>query len=214
KFSNYEARWCCTMRGGEFFARMVESIYFIEGEKIVFPFYFDNTAKFQFEDQAIVLRQKTGYPYEGTVNIEVIQSSISNPITLQFFSPSWIKNPRVLFNDSTVPFLEKNNFIELQLDLKEGDRIDLNFDLVFQIQNTINHNSIKDYFSFRHGPLILGTDRENEIEIVSNAKFSSSGRGHYQLNNSDITLSPIHDVRNIAEQNIHTYRKQILFKNR
>ncbi|HEX9974666.1 MAG TPA: beta-L-arabinofuranosidase domain-containing protein, partial [bacterium] len=38
KFSNYEAHWCCTMRGGEFFARIIESIYFIEGEKIVFPF--------------------------------------------------------------------------------------------------------------------------------------------------------------------------------
>ncbi|MCU0642871.1 MAG: glycoside hydrolase family 127 protein [bacterium] len=213
-FSNYEAHWCCTMRGGEFFARMIESIYFIAEEKIVLPFYFDNTAKFQFGDQAFVLRQKTGYPIEGKVEIEVMQSSGSRPMTLQFFNPSWIKNPHILFNDSTIPFIEKNNFIELQLDLKEGDRIDLSFDLVFQIQNTINHNSIKDYFSFRHGPLILGSDQKNEIEIVSKAKIHSLERAHYRSNNNDIILAPILDVRDIAEKDIHAYRKQILFKSR
>lgn len=213
KFSNYEAHWCCTMRGGEFFARMVESIYFIEGKKIIFPFYFDNTAKFQFGNQNIVLQQKTGYPIEGTVTIEVIQSSMTKPMTLQFFNPSWLMHPRVMFNGNAVSFLEKNNFIDLQLNLKEGDRIELSFGLAFQVQKTMNHNSIKNYFSFRHGPLILGSDQASEIEIVNAAKPDSSGGAHYRFDNSDITLSPIVDVRNISEKNIHTYQKQVLFKN-
>jgi len=193
---------------------MIESIYFIAEEKVVLPFYFDNTAKFQFGDQAVFLRQKTGYPYEGMISIEVIQCSITKSMMLQFFNPSWIKNPHIFFNGNAVPFVEKNAFIELQLDLKEGDRIDLNFDLVFQIQNTMNHNNIKDYFSFRHGPLVLGADRDNEIEIVSKAKIPSLGRAHYRSNNNDIILSPILDVRDIAEKDIHAYQKQILFKNR
>lgn len=214
RFLNYEAHWCCTMRGGEFFARMIESIYFAAGEKIVVPFYFDTTATFRLGDESLVLKQTTGYPIEGKVNIDVIQSSVSKPITLQFFQPSWLQQPQLLCNGRAIPFLVKNNFIDVQMRLNEGDRLSLHFDLLFQSQNTMNHNSIKNYVSFRHGPLILGTHRNSEIQTIGIEKIIPIGDAHYGFDTSDASLAPIMDVRNISENAMHTYQDQILFKNK
>ena len=57
-----EARFCCTMRGAEGFARAIQFGYMIDGDTIVVPFYAESTATLRLADGICVIGQTTGYP--------------------------------------------------------------------------------------------------------------------------------------------------------
>lgn len=211
-FSNYEAHWCCTMRGGEFFARAIESIYFTDDDTIYLPFYFDNEATIELSSGAIKLKQATKYPYEGNVKLEILESSLQSPVQLKLFLPSWVSNASLSINDQDAVFSTSKGFAEIAGIFKPGDMLEFTGDLLFQAQDIINKNNIRNYHSFRHGPLILGCDFSQEIEIHRESKFTQADAGSCHVDGTDIVLSPICDVRHVAEQAFGSYKKQILFR--
>ena len=212
-FSNYESHWCCTMRGGEFFARAIESIYFMDETTVYLPFYFDNDAIFDLNVGKIKLKQTTHYPYKGKVQLEVLESSVQSPIKLNLFLPSWFSNPKMVYNNDNISFSTNKSFAEFVGELKQGDRLELNADIDFQTQGTINKNNIQDYHTFRHGPLILGCETSEEIQLKQKSELFLTSAGTYQVSGADIVLSSISDVRHVIEDDICNYKKQILFRN-
>lgn len=211
-FSNYEAHWCCTMRGSEFFARAIESIYFTDDDTIYLPFYFDNEASFELNSGSIILKQTTKYPYEGNVKLEILESSLQSPVQLKLFLPSWISNITLFLNGENITFSTSRGFAEIAGIFKPGDRLELTGDIVFQAQDIINKNNIRNYHSFQHGPLILGWETDEEIQIERESKLTQTAAGSYRVDGTDIALSPISDVRHIPEEAIASYKKQILFR--
>ncbi|MFZ5517285.1 MAG: hypothetical protein ACOY90_11640 [Candidatus Zhuqueibacterota bacterium] len=210
-FNNYEAHWCCTMRGGEFFARAVESLYFVDDDVIYLPFYFDNQATLQLRDDIVRIQQTTGYPYEGSVRLEILESTACSPIRLRLFLPTWLTAASLAFNGKAMPYSLQNNFVECVCELKKGDRLELHADVTCQTQSVLNRNSIRNYHTFRHGPLILGCETDEEIHFERSFDLSPLQPGVYQMKGTDIVLSPMNDVRHISESKWRAYKRQILF---
>ena len=63
------------MRGGEGFTRAIEYNFFIDGNSVYLPYYNDCTATLTFDSGKIVVEEKTEYPYEGRVKLEVKSST-------------------------------------------------------------------------------------------------------------------------------------------
>jgi len=210
-FNNFEAHWCCTMRGGEFFARAIESLYFIDNDVIYLPFYFDSQATLHVRNDVVRLRQTTGYPYEGSMRLEILESTACSPIRLRLFLPTWLTVASLVFNGKAMPYSLQNHFVECICEFKKGDRLELEADVTFQTQSTFNPNSIPNYHTFRHGPLILGCETDEEIHFEQALDLSPIQPGVFQVKGTDIVLSPMNDVRHISESEWRRYKRQILF---
>lgn len=212
---NYEAYWCCSMRGGEGHGRMVEYSYFQEEDTVIIPFYNENTACLRFSDGEVIINQATSYPVNGVVTLQVLNSTIKKDKILKLFIPSWVSEDsiKLFVNRKPCVFSVKRGFINITASLNTGDKIELTFDIIIRADNTINKNSIKGYHTFRHGSQILGMDNTSEaIKLGRDTNFTYHCRGIYQVENTDLYLSPINDPVYKTEEEAKKCRRQMLFK--
>jgi len=206
-----EAWWCCTMRGGEGLARAIEYSYFTDRDSIIIPFYYDNEAVVRLGSRSIKFKEKTGYPYDGAVLFEVLETSLDAGAKMKFFMPSWAGDLQIKHNGQSIAYRMEGGFAVVSRPLAEGDALELSFSLALRSANTINRNNIAGYHSFRYGPLILGHTGTSEIKIDKNAELVPAGKGKFKVKNTDLLLSPINDLIDLEAVEKDSSCRQILF---
>lgn len=198
----YESYWCCSMRGGEAFARAIEFNFFTAGNDLIVPFYNDCTASLRFDDGTVRVREKTGYPYEGNVSLEVLESSSTAIHTIKLFYPSWCpqKSIQLYLNGKKLAGELIDGFIVTQTSLCEGDKIEFSSAIGLHTQDTINKDSLSGYHTFRHGPMILGNRSSNEKQLGRGINLVDQGKAKYQIKGTDVVLSPINDITTLTDE--------------
>ena len=217
----YEVYWCCTMRGGEFFARACESVFMTSGNTLVLPFYHNNTATVKLAGGTVQLRETTGYPYNGTVRLEVLAASRpKTTYTVKFYLPSWRKRRTVKLavNGKPVATSLKDGFLVARTRLAPGMVLSLDFGIKLHTEETLNANSTEGRFSFRHGPMILAVDydmesedagpRSEAVSLTRDTELEYAGQGSWKVKGGDIVLSPLYRIDRLAKPNT---RRQALF---
>ena len=212
KVAVYEAPWCCTMRGGEGNARAIDYAYFSRPGELVLPFFHDSKASLQIGGDAVTLRQTTGYPYQGTVKLEIISSSLRQAVRVRFAAPSWTKSHRLYLNGKDVPVRTNKGFVELQGPLRAGDTIALDFDLVTGARDTFNPFSIRGYHAFHSGPLVLGYEGTSEIALPRDSELVPDGPGSFRAKATGIRLTRINDYNVLKVSEKDPCRRQVLFR--
>jgi uncharacterized protein len=233
KVRSYEAYFCCTMRGGEGHARAAQYLYFATHTpqglpEITVAFYSDSLAHIDLPHGRLTLRQSTAYPYAGQTRVQVVSGQSGLPITLHYFAPNWILNPRLTLNGRMLPSSIASGFVSAQTALKTGDVLDFNFDLCVAPQDALNSGGLPGYHSFHSGPLLLGyqprpdasalapslhSPNPAEIHIARNAHLRPAGhRGVYDVVGTDITLAPLNDLNDSAATPRDPCPRQVLFR--
>lgn len=118
-----EAFWCCTMRGGEGLARVAEGSYLHSGKTLYIPFFRES----ELRTGGISLNQHTAYPFEGKVEIQILD----NPGKFnRLYLPSapWMQEMTVKLNGKACPM--NGNILERRL--MAGDRIEVEFGLALR----------------------------------------------------------------------------------
>jgi uncharacterized protein len=213
--NQFEAVQCCSMRGGEGLEKAVRYLYFTDKDRVILPFYNDNTVKIQTEVGDILIKQTARYPYEGDIKLEVVNSTVNSSITLELFIPQWVDNKgiKLEINNEATEYIIENGFIKLTYEPRTGDMLQLNFDIQLRAENTINKHSVKGYNTFRHGTLILGLDNyERELTAEDISEATHIGNGKYKVENTDIVLIPVNNMINIPFEKAVSNKKQILFR--
>ncbi|QGQ98268.1 hypothetical protein EHS13_26985 [Paenibacillus psychroresistens] len=211
----FEAFWCCTMRGAEGLSQALEYSYHAAGNQISIPFYEDSLAQFQSEHGAISLKQTTAYPIEGVVQIEVVESSLTQPITIRLYIPSWTKPASVSLqiDGINVHGQLEDGFISITGPFAQGSIIKLTFNIQLRREKSIGHHSLEGIHSYRHGVLLLGIDSpESVVSFEENPAIEPLGNGIYRLAGSEILLTPINDMIDKPFEAAVANRKQVLFR--
>ena len=208
----YEAYWCCTMRGGEGNARAIESAYFSRPGELVIPFFHNSKATLQIGEGAVTLRQTTEYPYQGKVKLEIISSSLNEPVHLRFAAPSWTKSHRLSFNGKDGVVRTNHGFVEAETPLRAGDAIAFDFDLVTGARDTFNPHSIRGYHAFRSGPLVLGYEGPSEIAVPRDAELIPDEPGSFRVKATGARLTRINDLNVLKVSEKDPCQRQILFR--
>ena len=208
----FEAYWCCTMRGGEGNARAIESTYFSRPGELTLPFFHNSKAALQVGEGAVTLRQTTGYPYKGTVKLEVISSSLIRPVRVRCFAPSWTTSHRLLFNGKDVPVHANNGFVESHHPLRAGDTMTLSFDLVTGARDTFNPRSIQGYHAFHSGPLMLGYEGPSEIIVPRDSELIPDEPGIFTAKATGARLTRINNLNMLKVSEKDPCRRQVLFR--
>ena len=134
----YEAFFCCTMRGGEGYARAAQSSYTTRGDEVSVPFFNDSEATLRLDAGTIKVRQTAAYPFQGAVRLELMASSCAKPVTFRFFAPRWARNLRVTRNGEALKTTAVGGFVGVRFIPRAGDTLVLNHTLLVGPRNTMN----------------------------------------------------------------------------
>lgn len=190
----YEAYFCCTMRGAEGLSYAIQSGYFTRPGEIAVTSYNDSTAELDVGAGRVVLQQSTRYPYDGTVQLKFISSNVRTPVALRLFTPSWLSDASLKLNGRPVQSRSEQGFLATRFKPRAGDVLTLESTLKNWVRPTRNPHSLRDYYVFHAGPLVLGYDGMQDIAISAAAELVAIGPGQFQVKGRDVVLGRINDV--------------------
>jgi hypothetical protein len=207
RISVIEAHWCCTMRGGEGLARAIQYLGFQNPGELYLPFFNDCEMNLATAAGALHLKQTTHYPYRGQVQIEVLDGTVPQEVSLFFYLPPWHDNPHIAFNGKPASADLESGFMKWSGQLKPGDHLSYDFDLQLTRTGVTNHHSIAGHTLLRHGPLLLACEKVPTGPVELPSKISADAR--YQVNG--INLAPINDMIHQPAATKENYARQLLF---
>jgi len=188
-----EATWCCTMHGANGLAWAAQSTYFLDGNRIVVPHYTPSTAELHFRAGDLTLKQTTEYPYAGKVRLDVTRSTSAGEKQLRFFIPSWVRADalQLSLNQKQAPGEVNGSFVTLATALKEGDVIELTFELRLRKETLLVPERAPGYCRYFHGPVMLGCVTDDEVVIDPQDEWAYRGQGVYEIIAKKVTLAPL-----------------------
>lgn len=213
----YESWWCCTMRAGEGFKSAIEHAYLMRGDEVTVPFFGDSTTSLQFTSGTAVVVQRTRYPKNGTVLLEVVESTVAAPVTFRFFVPEWANTDGLglVVNGTEHEYSLSEQFLTVEIALNRGCSIELTLPITLRVSETMSPASIKNHHSFRHGPLILGcVAKAGLVSVPRDAPLNHTGDAIYKVEGSGLTLTPTGDIIHMSEDEAKACRLQTLFEER
>ena len=146
--SPFDHFWCCTGSGMENFSKLGDSIYFHNENSIFVNRY--TSSKVNWEEKGLTITQNADLPM---VNFTV-NGSADAEIVLRV--PDWCKDkPTVKINGEKKLVREKNGFITLDREWKDGDVIEYEMPMSITVHPLPdNENAV----AFKYGPWVLSAD--------------------------------------------------------
>lgn len=211
----YDVYWCCNMRGGEGLSRAVEYSFFTDGNSVCLPFYHNCAAGLRLDSGLLRLEERTGYPYDGVVTLEVLESTLEEAVTLRFFAPDWTEGARaaISINGSRVPAEYSKGFLTVRAVLRRGDCCSLDLGLSLRAEPTKGNNSVKDCHRFLYGPMLLGcslsaADAARDVPLSADVPFERVGKSAFRVAGTDMILNCLCDTELPPAENT---ARQVLF---
>jgi len=144
---------CCPPNIARLIASIPGYMYTTSEEGIWVHLYGENEAKIPWGDKEIKLIEKTNYPWEGNIELEI---KTEGEYKIFLGIPSWAKGYTIKINGNKINTKEvKNGYIEMENQWKEGDKI--NLELPMEIEIIESHPKIKDNVgkvAIKRGPIV------------------------------------------------------------
>lgn len=172
---------CCPPNLARLLASLGQYIYSQTVDTAVVHLYVQGNGQFKVNNQNIILKQRTQYPWDGNVRIEL---EVEHP---EFFGiklriPNWCRNARLLVNNEAVDITEdyENGYTTIRREWKKEDKIELQ--LPMSIERIYSHPEVrqnKNRVALQRGPVVYcleETDNLNglyKIKIPRQAQLTS-----------------------------------------
>ena len=209
----FDVPWCCNMRGSIGLSGVVDHIYLRRGEDLDIAWYFDSRAELEFPSGRLVVSQTTHYPEEGHIVLTIAESTLPGERQIRFFIPPWVDPGKVdlRVDGHQVPAPVHKGYVGVRRAWKPGDEIRLTFPVAIRTESTMNSRSLPGHFTYRHGPLILGTHISLASKKREDLRLTGPARYHAPVPDG-IDLYPVNDTYRLTEQEALHDRKKILFR--
>ena len=168
---------CCPPNLIRFVGSVADFMYSTAGNTIFAHCYMEAESCVSLGDKKIYLIQKTGYPYEENVALQIQNSG---NFEIAFRIPSWCENADIWINgEKTDSWTEKAGYRYILREWKEGDEIILKMDMkVRQIEGNPRVIDACGRVAITRGPLVFcaegidnGEKALKDIRIPSEAVF-------------------------------------------
>jgi DUF1680 family protein len=183
---------CCPPNIIRTIAEVNNYMYSIGSDGLYVNLYSANHLQTNLQDgNKIQLVQKTAYPWEGKIILDILQADKAENLYLRI--PAWCNNYTVTINGKSIPSNSKTDkgYLLLNGALKKGTHIELNLAMPVQlmesnpmVENNINQVAVK------RGPIVYcleSADLKNinlyDIQIPSNIQFTTTSK---QIENTQL----------------------------
>ena len=165
---NYEAFWCCSMRGAEGLLTALQSSFKLKNSDIILPLYHSFNAKIA-QHPLTDMQHTTQYPYcgEGEILVQAVQ-----PFSGKFhlYMPKSAQNFHIFINDHPVAFDIRSGFVVVSFSIEKCLRLRYHFDLECKQQQALRYPG----YTNRQGVLILGTSKDTHKALpICDSLFSN-----------------------------------------
>jgi hypothetical protein len=221
---SYEAYFCCTMRGGEGFARATQYLYFTRAGELTIPFFSSSDATVDVGHGPMNLAQTTEYPYNGKVRIDVVKAGRTAPMTLRLLAPEWVSGQRLTINGTAVSTTVADGFLVAKIAPKTGDVLVLDQQLKVGAVEPVNAAGLPGYFAVEAGPVMLGynpaiqpadlrSPDPAEMHVARGAKLEPAmAGGSWRIAGTDVVLGRINDLNGLNAGPKDACARQVLFR--
>lgn len=118
---------CCTASGGRIISMMPSFIYAAKDNTIFINQFVQSTANFKETlKNNVRITQNTNYPETEKVTI-LVNADNKTTFKMNIRIPAWCKNPTVKLNGKIVVGVIPGEYLEIEREWKNGDKLDVNF---------------------------------------------------------------------------------------
>lgn len=147
----YDEFWCCTGTGVESFAKLADTYYYADGQRLYTNLYFSNEVV--LEEKNLRLIQETDRRLtKSKFTIKAMRQGESETIELVFRLPEWSREYTISLNGASIHVERKNGFLFLNHPLRDGDEVEIKFRAKLKMVATQDN---ENYVAFEYGPYVL-----------------------------------------------------------
>jgi len=194
---------CCPVNIVRFIPSLPGYFYAVKDNDLYINLYTNNTAEIALANNEIKLIQRTEYPWEGTISID-IEPKKSKEFTVKLRIPGWAKGsvlPGKLYeymDDSPANWsialngnklddckINQSGYVEIERKWRKGDKIDINLPMkIRKVTADSRIESNNGRIAIERGPLVYcaeGADNNSKVlnfEIDKNAELQSEFRSN------------------------------------
>lgn len=147
---------CCPPNIARLLASLGQYIYSQNKAEAVVHLYLQSTTRFNFNNKPVVLNQKTGYPWDGKVNISL---SLESPVNfgLKLRLPGWCRKTKVKVNNQPISLVNsvKRGYLTIIRQWQSGDKVQIEF--AMPIEKIFSHPDVRQNtgkVALQRGPLV------------------------------------------------------------
>lgn len=168
---------CCPPNITRTLTSLGQYIYAVNEDTVYTNLYISGEANISIGNQAIKLVQKTDYPWDEKISLQVF-TKIESTFTLSVRIPSWCSEYEIQMNGEDIHTEEKNGYVFIHRTWRNGDKIQLC--LKMPILRVRANPRVKDAIgkvAIQKGPLIYCLEEEDngsnlhEIYLPQNAEL-------------------------------------------
>ncbi|MCF7884921.1 MAG: glycoside hydrolase family 127 protein [Candidatus Marinimicrobia bacterium] len=162
---------CCPTNLMRFMPSIPKYIYAREGKTLFVNLFIPNHTEISLDNTPVTITQKTEYPWEGEVNIN-IQTEEAVKFTMKVRIPGWSRNqpvpgdlyhykqeysgsPKIMVNGEEVSHFLENGYFTIDRSWESGDQVTVDFPM--PVRQVIANQKVKadrDKLAFERGPVV------------------------------------------------------------
>lgn len=146
---------CCPPNIYRFIAALGQYFYSVEKDVLFIHQYGENTGKMKVGDEPVAIEQKTDYPLNGAIEMEV-NPGRDRKLVIAVRIPGWCRNPgNIRVNGQTAEAVVLKGYAYLERMWKPGDKILLDFPMeIVKIEGNPNVVEAGGRVALMRGPLV------------------------------------------------------------
>jgi DUF1680 family protein len=124
---------CCPSNVSRLLPALGDYLYAIQNDQLWVNLFIDSETKLTIQQQPVVVKQRTQYPWQGAVRVELAPAQ---PVefTLHLRIPGWAKNFRVSVNGQNIPASKnEKGYTAISRQWQPGDYLDLTIEMPVEI---------------------------------------------------------------------------------
>lgn len=200
---------CCPSNIARFIPQIQSYIYSIKEDRINVNLFIESNAEIDLNGTVIEMLQRTNYPWEGIINIEVNPSK-NMEFSIAIRIPGWTQNKPVLsdlyhymtlsnekirleVNNKSIDLMIQDGYCIINQKWKKGDQILI--ELPMPIRRVLAHKNVKDcngMVALERGPIVYcieSVDNSNVEKLKLNDKTPIHYNYQGDLLNGIVTLT-------------------------
>jgi DUF1680 family protein len=147
--------WCCVGTGMESHSKHGESIYWSYDSQLIVNLFIPSTLHWAAAGMRIEMT--TGYPFEETIRLRVLERRLPTPLTLALRIPAWCARPELTLNGRTATGTgqPRGGYLRTRRAWKTGDVLELRLPASLRAESTVDDPRT---LALLYGPLVLAAD--------------------------------------------------------
>lgn len=175
---------CCPSNVARFIPSVPGYVYAVKDNTVYVNLFMGNTSELKMKSGKVTLEQRTNYPWDGEVTVEIKKTLVS-AFQMKIRIPGWVRNqvvPTDLYRYSDKQHLEytikvngkvqtaalQDGYFTIHRKWKKGDKVQINFDM--QPRTVRAHNNVvedRGRIAVERGPLVYCAEwPDNKFDVL------------------------------------------------